>query len=543
MSFATLVRKRNSERLVALVSALAVMLSMMVMFADRALAHHPELTANQTCVTGEVAVNWTSESWLQTGGPGSGHSNIRIQRSVGGGSWEEIANGAYTAANSYEFSGSFTASGYWGQTVALRAYADGPWDNGAAGGQYSSVAELTINQDCFNPNCADGLEEYKIDQKPSNGTYGNFTISNFTNGANGETFDWSSTVLVTQVIVKGGPTAELYDYDPPASSGTGLHSSVNPNNGKYYGVSHVTFCWDDTPPPSGWVCVDDAPLFVDDVTGYDPWYETQEEAFEDPACNEVNAATTFTISGSCLIVDGLPSFTISGNLGEGLTLNVAGETLVASGAYSIDLGSPGSYPYQITLDEGFVLAEGSPPAEGVVQIVNCGSAPQAGWACIGGETVFIPDASDFDGTLYPSEEAASQDEGCLEVVEASIVVTVAGACATGGGGGVIDVTVSVADGAVVRVANSSGTTLATFTDDGSVRVGDNATYAWTASPNEGFEFPAGAATSGSVTIETCVEELPFTGFDFGHIAVVAMTLLAAGAALLYALGDPDKKTI
>ncbi|HEU4319208.1 MAG TPA: hypothetical protein VFS66_03925 [Acidimicrobiia bacterium] len=587
MSFATLVRNRNSERVIALVSALAVMLSMMVMFADRAQAHHPELTASQSCVDGDVIVSWTSESWLTTGDSGSGHSDIRIQMSVGGGGWSEIANGAYTAGNNYRFSGSFDASGYWLQTISLRAYAEGDWDNGSAGGQYSTVTELTINQDCFNPSCPDGYEEYKIDQKPSNGTYGNFTILNFVNGASGETFDWSSTVPVFQVIVKGGPTANVYNYDG-ATSGTGLHSPTNPNNGKYYGVSHVTFCWDDTPPPppSGWVCENNAPLFVEDVTGYETWYETEEAALEDPACNpppppsgwvcvdgsvlpeseappgfegtvyetedeawldddcvEVEAATTFTISGSCLLIDGVASFTISGNLGEGVTLNVAGETLLASGAYSIDVGAPGSYAYGVTLDDGFVLAEGSPPVEGVIQIVDCGTAPESGWACIGGETVFIPDASDFDGTLYPSEEAAGQDVGCLEEVAASIVVTVAGACASSGGGGVINVTVSVADGAVVTIENSSGATLATLTDDGSVGVPDNATYSWSATPNEGFEFPVGSATSGTVTIETCVETLPFTGFDLGYLAIVAMTLLAAGAALLYVLGDSKKKII
>ena len=106
----------------------------------------------------------------------------------------------------------------------------------------------------------------------------------------------------------------------------------------------------------------------------------------------------------------------------------------------------------------------------------------------------------------------------------------------------IEATLSVAGGAVVTVANSSGSTLATFTDDGTVRVADNATYSWRATPNEGFEFPTGAATSGSVTIETCVEELPFTGFESGPLAIVAMLLLAAGAALLYLLGDPNEET-
>jgi len=47
--------------------------------------------------------------------------------------------------------------------------------------------------------------------------------------------------LVTSMLVKGGPTsAILYTYaGDGVDSDTGLHAPVNPNNGKYYGVSHI----------------------------------------------------------------------------------------------------------------------------------------------------------------------------------------------------------------------------------------------------------------------------------------------------------------
>jgi hypothetical protein len=45
------------------------------------------------------------------------------------------------------------------------------------------------------------------------------------------------------VIVKGGPNANLYDYTPDgAAADTDLHAPVNPANGGFYGLSHISFC-------------------------------------------------------------------------------------------------------------------------------------------------------------------------------------------------------------------------------------------------------------------------------------------------------------
>ncbi len=73
------------------------------------------------------------------------------------------------------------------------------------------------------------------------------TIANFT----GKTFDWSSNVGVDAVFVKGGPEGNLYVYDPPASEDTGLTTTINPNNGQPYGISHISFCYvPRTPTPT-----------------------------------------------------------------------------------------------------------------------------------------------------------------------------------------------------------------------------------------------------------------------------------------------------
>ncbi|MGD2100717.1 MAG: hypothetical protein PVG83_00625 [Acidimicrobiia bacterium] len=123
-----------------------------------------------------------------------------------------------------------------------------------------------------------------------------------------------------------------------------------------------------------------------------------------------------------------------------------------------------------------------------------------------------------------------------DVVGAAIVVTVGGTCVVDGddGEGVISVTVSVAGGATVVVTDSDGDIVGTFSDDGSVTVPEGAVYNWSATPSEGFEFPAGFDTTGSVTIETCStpDTLPFTGIESDPLVKLGFMLLAAGVVIV-----------
>ena len=67
------------------------------------------------------------------------------------------------------------------------------------------------------------------------------------NGSSGPTFDFETSAwkdVVTGMWVKGGPTANFYDYSGKqplggVASDTGLHSPVNPANQKFYGLSHI----------------------------------------------------------------------------------------------------------------------------------------------------------------------------------------------------------------------------------------------------------------------------------------------------------------
>jgi hypothetical protein len=57
-------------------------------------------------------------------------------------------------------------------------------------------------------------------------------------------FDWSSTLGMDAVIVKGGTDGNVYVYVPEVYGDTGLHSPINDNNGQPFAISHIEFCYD-----------------------------------------------------------------------------------------------------------------------------------------------------------------------------------------------------------------------------------------------------------------------------------------------------------
>jgi LPXTG-motif cell wall-anchored protein len=105
-----------------------------------------------------------------------------------------------------------------------------------------------------NPTCGDlapaGSSWIELKVEPvEDGTFtdGVLTVTvDVSDTPDGPVFDWTSNIGVDAVFVKGGPNGTLYLYDPPAEStgDTGLHSPVNPQNGKFFGLSHLSFCYD-----------------------------------------------------------------------------------------------------------------------------------------------------------------------------------------------------------------------------------------------------------------------------------------------------------
>ena len=70
--------------------------------------------------------------------------------------------------------------------------------------------------------------------------FNSVTISN----SDGYYFDWSATLGIDAVIVKGGQGSigNFYEYIPEETSDTGLHPPMH--DGKPYGISHIEFCYD-----------------------------------------------------------------------------------------------------------------------------------------------------------------------------------------------------------------------------------------------------------------------------------------------------------
>jgi hypothetical protein len=111
-----------------------------------------------------------------------------------------------------------------------------------------------------NKNCSDlvaGAQELRV-EPPASGTFssGGFSVqvvvrtltSDLADHAGNQTgsqvFDFTATGgSVLAVAVKGGPDTNFYDYRPAGtSSGSTLHAPINTNK-KFYGLSHISFCY------------------------------------------------------------------------------------------------------------------------------------------------------------------------------------------------------------------------------------------------------------------------------------------------------------
>jgi len=86
-----------------------------------------------------------------------------------------------------------------------------------------------------NPSCAGGTKVEPV----TNAKYGDVTVMVFGSSVS---YSTDGSVLITAVIVKGGPGYNLYSYPAPGpSSDEGLHAPINPKTGNPYGLSHLCF--------------------------------------------------------------------------------------------------------------------------------------------------------------------------------------------------------------------------------------------------------------------------------------------------------------
>jgi len=114
-----------------------------------------------------------------------------------------------------------------------------------------------------NPTCEDlgfGDTEFK-EEDPAGGETthdlaGGGSITIF-HDLDTDTFDWTSDVGIDAIIVKGGPDAYVYDYNPESFGDTGLVSPLNPG-GNVPAISHISVCYDEDPDPCEGVQCDGA---------------------------------------------------------------------------------------------------------------------------------------------------------------------------------------------------------------------------------------------------------------------------------------------
>lgn len=193
-------------------------------------------------------------------------------------------------------------------------------------------------QNAFGP----GYVGFKIEQDESqlNGTYTDpatgFTVKISNVNTELHTFDYSSGWPVN-IVVKGGPSSGSF-YSPPASNGTGLHPPVNPNNGKFYGISHITFCWKpNTPPPPG-----TAKLKIEKLADNPVVFENGQVVFTITVRNEGDVAAQNTV-----ISDDVPAGLTVNSADPPCTVNVQ---VVSCSIGSLPAGQSRTYRIYATAD-------------------------------------------------------------------------------------------------------------------------------------------------------------------------------------------------
>ena len=113
----------------------------------------------------------------------------------------------------------------------------------ALGGLVTQAASVDPIVMPGNPDCADLGYDMELKVEPvASGTYTDGVLI-VELEVYDPYFDWESNIGVSAVIVKGGPNANVYVYDPAATEDEGLIAPINPNTGKPYGLSHISFCY------------------------------------------------------------------------------------------------------------------------------------------------------------------------------------------------------------------------------------------------------------------------------------------------------------
>ena len=288
-----------------------------------------------------------------------------------------------------------------------------------------------------------------------------------------------SGVISVTISVDGGATVVVSDGNGPVATLTESGTVTVPEGASYSWTANSTDGFTISGDDSGTVDI--------------------EECTPD---DQVGASILVTVEGTCEVTDGVGrgEIDVTISVADGATVTVTDESGVVVGTFTSD--------GVLTVPEGASYS----------------------WVAVPSDGFEFPVGFESSGTIDIG--GCTQDE-----VLASIQVTVSGTCELDGdeGEGFVDVSISVPDGATVVVRDSDGDVVGTLTDDATLSVPEGATYTWEATASEGFEFPPGFASSGTITIERCSdpETLPFTGFDPYQMGVFAILLMGAGVTAMY----------
>ncbi len=502
MIAARITPRRGVERFLAIFSAIAVFASLMVAFAPVALAHHPEISANQVCADGAVKISYESISWKTDGTSGSAHDDIRIEVRVNNsGPWTQVANGAYNAGNNYRFSGTFDAAGYSGQSIVVRARANGAWTNGQGGGETRQTSPILVNLVCSQnvtvtpapQACAVNQQgaptgSVSFDINPASGaTVRVYTNSNFTGQVGGVlgddqvlslapgTYYWRATAASGYTM--SGAASGQFTITPCTASVT-VSAGVCAVNGNGAPVAPASVTIN---PTSGATVVISGPGGPYNFSG------TGGNVNLGPGSYSWTATPTggFSMGGS-----GSGQFTIDPC--ETSTIVVSGQCAVnANGA---PLGS-----VTVTID----------PASGATVVISGPGGPY-NFSGTGGTVSLAPGTYSWTATPGKGFSISGPGSGQFEIDPCTSAVTLSpAACQVVGGVPVGSVTVSIdpSSGATVIVTGPGGPFA--FSGSGGSENLTPGSYTWEATAADGFTLTG--ATSGSFTIEPCAASVSVSG--------------------------------
>ncbi|MGH8912934.1 MAG: hypothetical protein ACRDZM_00265 [Acidimicrobiia bacterium] len=505
MNVAQIAHRRWFERFLAILSAFAMFTSLMVMFAPAALAHHPEISAGQICADGVPRITYESVSWKTDGTSGSGHPDIRIEVRVNGsGSWIEVGNGVYNAANDFRFSGSFDATPYFGDSIELRARTVGAWDNGTAGGQTTATSAFVVDLICTrsvtvtaNPQvCAvdqQGVAQGAVtfDIAPASGaTVQVYTNASFTDPVGGGlgddvalslspgTYYWQATAARGYTV--GNPDSGQFTIAPCTASAVVVAGACAINaNGAPVGMVQVTI-----DPDSGATVA---------VTGTGGPYNF----------SGVGGSVELAPGSYSWQATAGPGFTLGGQASGTFDIDPCeGEVSVSSGVCTVGNGPLGTVEVGIDPDSSAIVSVYSD--SGMTNLV-------ATFTGDGGTAGLAPGTYHWSAAAGTGFALTGDTTGSFTIAPCTTSVTVvSGECVINANGaplGAARVVIDPDSGATVVISGPGGPY--NFSGNGGSQELAPGSYTWVATPGSGFSLTGDG--SGSFTIDPCQAAVAVTG--------------------------------